>query len=241
MKKSLENMWLNAMAMNKQNILALLQPKPDAALLDLGCDDGLWTVKLGEKIKTKNLFGVDIVEERVRLACQNGVNTTRADLNQPLRFSGESFDVIHANQVIEHVSNLDLFLSEVHRLLKPGGYVVMSTENGSSWCNIFSAIMGWQIFSLTNISALQLGLGNPLALHQNSVLELSSWTHKTIFNYRGLIDFFSIHGFLVTEIVGAGYFPLPAVIGRIDPRHSHFLTISASKIMHPHQANYPIL
>ena len=88
MKNLLENMWLNAMALNKQNILALLQTQPDARLLDLGCDDGLWTVQLGKKIKTKNLFGVDIVKDRVRLARENGVKATSADLNYPLHFPG---------------------------------------------------------------------------------------------------------------------------------------------------------
>lgn len=52
--------------------------------------------------------------------------------------------------MIEHVSNVDLFVSEVFRVLKKGGHAVISTENGSSWHNVFAAAMGWQIFSLTN-------------------------------------------------------------------------------------------
>jgi hypothetical protein len=53
-----------------------------------------------------------------------------------------------------------------------------------SW-NIFAAAMGWQIFSLTNVSAMSSGVGNPLALHHGHRRALASWTHKAIFNYRG--------------------------------------------------------
>ena len=56
-----------------------------------------------------------------------------------------------------------------------------------------------------------------------------TWTHKTIFNYRGLIEMFETHGFRSVSIAGAGYFPLPAFLGRMDPRHSAFITVFARK------------
>ena len=124
---------------------------------------------------------------------------------------------------------MDGFLGEIKRVLKPGGYVVVSTENASSWHNIFASIMGWQIFSLTNISSVQSGIGNPLAIHQGEAVELSSWTHKTIFNYLGLKDYFRVYGFSNIQILGAGYYPLPSVLGKLDPVHSHFITIKAFK------------
>jgi hypothetical protein len=66
-------------------------------------------------------------------------------------------------------------------------------------------------------------------LHRGSPLKLASWTHKTIFNYRGLLEIVGIHGLTVERILGAGYHPLPAGLGRIDPRHSHFISIKARK------------
>jgi hypothetical protein len=89
--------------------------------------------------------------------------------------------------------------------------------------------MGWQIFSLTNVSGLARGIGNPLALHRGSPEELPSWRHKTIFNYRGLLEIMEIHGLTVTDVRGAGYHPLPAQVGRFDARHSHFITVKAVK------------
>ena len=154
----------------------------------------------------------------------------RSDLAHPLPLTANSFDLVHANQVIEHVPNVDLFLSEIVRALRPGGRVILSTENGSSWVNIGAAILGWQIFSLTNVSTKRLGIGNPFALHRGERDELASWTHKTIFNYRGLNELCAAYGLTRIRTLGAGYFPFPARLGRVDARHAHFITLTAEKV-----------
>ncbi|HET7707779.1 MAG TPA: class I SAM-dependent methyltransferase [Thermoanaerobaculia bacterium] len=223
----------NAANMNRRNIVELVRKAGadrGGILLDLGCDDGVWTMKLAGEIGAKEAHGVEVVEEQAQKARANGVRVVSADLNRPLSdLPSAYFDVIHANQVIEHVSSVDLFVSEVFRLLKSGGAAVVSTENGSSWHNVFAAAMGWQIFSLTNVSSLKAGLGNPFAIQRGGTPYTGTWTHKTIFNYRGLIEMFETHGFRHVEIAGAGYFPLPAVLGRIDRRHSAFITALARK------------
>jgi SAM-dependent methyltransferase len=144
-------------------------------------------------------------------------------------FREGSFDLVHANQVIEHVTDVDHFLSETHRVLRVGGIAIVSTENGSSWHNIMAAALGWQIFSLTNVSGRVRGVGNPMALHRGAPQDLQSWRHRTIFNYRGLIEFMAVHSLAVVSVAGAGYHPLPPQLGRIDVRHSHFITVKAIK------------
>lgn len=224
----------NANQLNRRNIIELARRARPATgrvvLLDLGCDDGVWTRKLADAVGADEMHGVEIVDEAARKAAANGVKVQRLDLSQPMTgLPSAAFDLVHANQVIEHVPSVDLFVSEVFRLLKPGGYAVISTENGSSWHNVFAAIMGWQIFSLTNVSSLKAGLGNPFAIQRGGTPYTGTWTHKTIFNYRGLIEMFQAHGFRSVEIAGAGYFPLPGFLGRIDPRHSAFITAFAQK------------
>ncbi len=224
----------NANQLNRRNIIELArrarQKTGRVVLLDLGCDDGLWTRKLADAVGADEMHGVEIVEEPARKAAENGVKVKRLDLSQPMtELPSNAFDLVHANQVIEHVPNVDLFVSEVYRVLKPGGYAVISTENGSSWHNVFAATMGWQIFSLTNVSSLKAGLGNPFAIQRGGTPYTGTWTHKTIFNYRGLIEMFQAHGFRKVAIAGAGYFPLPAILGKLDPRHSAFITAFAQK------------
>lgn len=218
-----------AVNLRKGMIFSLLEKAgPQAKMLDLGCDDGTWSLALKEKTGAGEIYGVDVVDQRIEEAENKGVKAVKADLNHNFPFRDNFFDVVHADQVIEHITALDNFVSETYRVLKPGGYTIISTENGSSWHNIFAAIMGWQPFSSSNISSKR-SVGNPLAIHRDKEIDLSSWTHKTIFNYRGLKEFFEVHGFKNAKIAGAGYHPFPASFGRIDPRHSHFITLKCYK------------
>jgi len=228
--KFLDGMWQKASSLNRDNILDLLEINKEAAFLDVGCDDGAWTRRCGDKIQTQKLFGVDVVTERLQIARDRGVDARNADIIQGLPFEDATFDAIMSNQVIEHVGNVDIFCMELQRVLKKGGYAVISTENASSWINVVSVAMGWQMFSLTNMSDRYLGVGNPFAQFRGKKLELPSWSHKTIFSYQGLKEFFEVHGFKVLSIEGAGYFPAPARIGKRDPRHAHFITIKVQKI-----------
>jgi SAM-dependent methyltransferase len=221
-----------AAATNRLNIIELISDKPYPVLCDLGCDDGEWTAEIAKKARSQHVFGCEIVAHRARLARAHGVEVAVSDLTRGFPFREASCDLVHANQVIEHVSDIDHFLFEVNRVLRVGGVAVISTENGSSWHNILAATMGWQIFSLTNVSALSMGIGNPLAIHRHGTLELASWTHKTIFNYRGLLEVLDVHGLKVVRALGAGYHPLPAAFGRFDVRHSHFLAVKAVKVGH---------
>lgn len=228
MKNLLNKMYNRAMELNKKNILSFINENSKSHILDLGCDDGEWTCYLGEKAGSNHLHGIEIVSSAANIANSKGVAVEIADLSEIFPYESSFMDVVHANQVIEHVPNIDHFISEIKRVLKPGGKVVISTENGSSWCNLFAALMGWQIFSLTNVSVMAGGIGNPLALHKSSGAQ-SSWTHKTIFNYCGLRDLLKVYGFEDVKLKGAGYFPLPAEFGAIDVRHAHFLALTATK------------
>ena len=147
-----------------------------------------------------------------------------------MAFKDNFFDVVIANQIIEHLYDTDLFIDEIRRVLKKNGYCIISTENLASWCNIFSLTFGWQPFSITNISKLRLGVGNPLAVLSGEKLKAKSMLHTRVLSINALKELFEIHGFEVKKITGAGYFPFPAILGRLDPKHSHFITIKARKI-----------
>jgi SAM-dependent methyltransferase len=216
-------------ALNRRNIKELVQDGPYPVLCDLGCDNGEWTIELARSSGSERAFGAEMVPESARLAESKGVRAIVSDLNEAFPFEDETFDLVHANQVIEHVKDVDHFVSEIIRVLKAGGVAVISTENGSSWHNIFAATMGWQIFSLTSVSARARSVGNPLALHRSDAPRGFPDTHRTIFNYRGLVEFFQAHGLTVVAARGAGYYPMPASFGRIDIRHCHFMTVKVRK------------
>src|ERR1700694_787777 len=220
----------SAAELNRRNILELPSREPQSNLCDLGCDDGKWTMELARACHCSHVYGIEIVPERAEEARARGVEVAASDLNRPFPFPDGAMDVVHANQVIEHVPDVDHFMSEIHRVLRFGGFSIISTENGSSWHNVFAAVMGWQIFSATNVSGRVGGLGNPLAIHRGTQHDLVSWTHKTIFHFRGLVALAEVHGLKVVKVMSAGYHPLPPGLGQLDPRHAHFLALKAVKL-----------
>ncbi len=229
LKQILVGMFMAANRRNRANILKLAGHEKSKKILDLGCDDGQWTFQVAKSAQAEEIFGIEINPVAAAAARKNGIQVTVGDLADPLPFADSTFDLVHTNQVIEHVPDIDQFAREAFRVLKPGGRLILSTENGSAWHNVFAAAMGWQIFSLTNLSSLQSGVGNPLALHRGSTEFSNSWTHKVIFNYRGLIEFLALHGFKNISVRGAGYYPLPSILGDVDRRHAHLLALSGQK------------
>jgi len=60
-----------------------------------------------------------------------------ANLEGPLPIPDEYFDLVFANQVLEHVSDLTPLLMEIHRILKPGGQLLAHVPYfRSSWAHI---------------------------------------------------------------------------------------------------------
>lgn len=214
---------------NLRNIVELIEPT-SGALLDLGCDDGERTMVLAAAAGAEEIHGIELIEERAALARSRGIDVRSADVEQGLPYDDGRFAGVVSNQVIEHLSDTDLFVAEIARVLEPSGYAVISTENLASWHNVFALLFGWQPFSLTNVSATRMGLGNPLAVHRAEAWQYpSSWQHRRVFAYRGLLELFGAHGLAVEDVRGAGYYPLPSRVARLDPRHAAFLTVRVRK------------
>lgn len=105
-------------------------------ILDLGSGQGGTA-----KILSENNFVVSIDLSIDRLLVQNNFNNkvlrVNGDaLNIPLK--SHSFDVIILQDVIEHVSNSNKIISEIHSLLKKNGVIYLSTPNKLSFFNILS-------------------------------------------------------------------------------------------------------
>jgi 2-polyprenyl-3-methyl-5-hydroxy-6-metoxy-1,4-benzoquinol methylase len=96
-------------------------------LLDLGCDTGD-TSKVLNKIGF-NVTSVDIDEERVEelSKLQGNITFLQQNLEQKFKFEDESFDIIWAGDIIEHLIKTENFVKECFRVLKKGGYFIIST------------------------------------------------------------------------------------------------------------------
>lgn len=219
-----------ASKMYQADILNLLEPNPDAFVLDVGCDDGEWTNRLLSRIGCEGVIGIDLVDEQLLKAKKKSLQVVKADVSNGFPFQNCTFDVVHSNQVIEHLSKTEYFVRELFRILKPGGYTVVCTENLASWHNILSLVMGWMPMSSSNFSQIAYNVGNPLALHASETTYLpESWQHIRVLSIRGIKDIFALHGFKLERILGAGYYPFPSYFARLDPVHAAFLSCKFRK------------
>jgi SAM-dependent methyltransferase len=223
-RRWIERSFDNAMEMNLQLIqraAAESDSSQNGLMLDLGCSTGETTVLY--RPPGREVFGSDQDIKAGAAARRLGISFAASDVNHKLPFKSQSFDIVTSNQVIEHLHDTDTFVSEARRVLKPGGRFVVSTENLASWHNIFALSLGWQAFSLTNVSSAAPGLGNPASYFRDDRVLPRGWAHLRVFSFRGLKELLEAHGFSEVRVMGAGYYPLPASLGRGDPRHSAFI------------------
>jgi SAM-dependent methyltransferase len=210
---------------NRRAILAAMPPRPRARLLDLGCGDGAWTMEVARHVGAGTVLGVEFVEELASVARKAGVEAVSADLGGRLPYDDGSVDVIHSNQVIEHLPGTDNFMREIARLLASDGYAVVSTNNLSSWHNVVSLVLGWQP-TPCHVSD-EVILGNPGTFNEGIASFTKGQTHLRVFTGRALAALAEHHGLAVELRGAAGYYPLPAraarTMARLDPTHGAFL------------------
>lgn len=206
----------------QENIKAILKFLDDrgrkAFYLDCGCGDGELTLKLAKKIGTKKIFGVEILSSKAACARQKGIEVFGGDLNKEISFPDHSFDVITAIQVIEHLYDLDTFVSELKRMLKPGGCLVISTPNLASWHNIFALLLGHQPSTGPHISK-QFSIGfHPLHKEYRKVTPKQEIEevkeHIKVLTYRSLKKFFSSYGFQIDKEALCGCYPFSGRVAR---------------------------
>ncbi len=220
------NIYLKWEESRTNHFLSLLDFNPNSKVVDLGCGTGNFTFKAKEKIGCKDILGVDGKDEALIDARKKGIMTKKCDLEKIDIFGDNCFDVVISNQVIEHSHYPVKFMKEVYRILKPGGYAVISTENLSSWDNIFALSVGYTPFSMEYDSDLY-KVGNPYSLH-NGEVKAEKYPHVRVFAWHGLIDLAKFIGFKTEKVVGSGHI-LGVVAEKLDKKHARFITIKVRK------------
>lgn len=123
------------------NSAAYLLPhlRPGMKLLDVGCGPGTLTVDLASRVAPGEVVGIDVVDDVVAEAeaharAQEAANVSfRAGDFRQLDLEPGSFDVVHAHQVLQHLSDPVGALEAMGALVRPGGIVAVRDSDYSAF------------------------------------------------------------------------------------------------------------
>jgi 2-polyprenyl-3-methyl-5-hydroxy-6-metoxy-1,4-benzoquinol methylase len=120
----------------------LARADPLSRVLDVGCGEGRFAAELTQAGMT--VVGVDVAEEPLRRARARhpflDLRLVPPEDRWPL--ADASFDVVWAGETIEHVADTGGWLSELRRLLRPGGRLLLSTPAHGRLTMLWLALSG---------------------------------------------------------------------------------------------------
>ena len=158
-------------------IIKALSGLPPGRMLDVGCGYG----KLSRNLISMGwqAVGIDIVREPLLSLAEEGIHPIRSDFRSTLPVRDQTFDMAFAGEVIEHTTSENDFISEIARVLKPGGHLVITTPNLVSLRNRFYMFFG--------------------RLPLNAVAEF----HYRVFTLESLIQLLESHGFRILTVASS--------------------------------------
>lgn len=103
-----------------KRILKRVPIQTHTRILEIGCNYGHLTDLLRKR--SDSVIGIDINRSIIE---QSGKNYLKVMNATELQFPDESFDLIVATNIVEHIPDTARFLNEAERVLKPGGHAAL--------------------------------------------------------------------------------------------------------------------
>jgi SAM-dependent methyltransferase len=195
-----------------ERVRAIAARTPGARrLLDVGCWDGESTARYAAALNCA-ASGIEIQPEAADRAAARAIDVARIDLeSEPFPWPDASMDVVVCNQVFEHLKNVWLPMSEIHRVLRPGGTLLLSVPNLGSLHNRLLLALGRQPTSIRTLGP-----------------------HVRGYAFGEIRDFVALGGaFTIEHTHGVGFYPFPASITRplcaVWPAASHTTIVEATR------------
>jgi ubiquinone/menaquinone biosynthesis C-methylase UbiE len=100
-------------------------------VLDVGCGKGRFARIFHEQEPEAELWGLDISPEMLRFV-PDGIHTRAGSMTE-LPFADGFFDGAYATESLEHAVEIDRAVSEICRVVKPGGRIAIIDKNAEHW------------------------------------------------------------------------------------------------------------
>lgn len=152
-------------------------------ILDIGCGTG---AMLDELAPFGHVMGADFAPEALAFCRQRGSHypLTRADVRR-LPFAADSFDVVTAMDIIEHIDNDKAASAEIFRVLRPGGRLFVTVPAFQSlWSEHDEALHHYRRYTVPHLKDLfqRVGFAVPKMSYTVTSLFPLIWTYRQISN-----------------------------------------------------------
>lgn len=215
----------------RQNyIISLVKNNPNQKILVVGGAEGIFAERIRKKSEVDKIYTIEIEDDFIEMLKRNtNLVVYQGDLNESFPYEDNYFDLIIADQVIEHLHDTDIFLTESKRVLigGGGGTMIVSTENLANFINIFSLIFGYYPLSLNY--SYKKRIGNPFSPHNGKLLEKKYLAHVKCPTPRAMIEILEFYGFKIENKFYNGFFPFPNIFSKIFNKYSYFITYEVKK------------
>jgi ubiquinone/menaquinone biosynthesis C-methylase UbiE len=100
-------------------------------VLDVGCGKGRFARVFREQEPAAEIWGLDISEEMLGYVPE-GIHTRAGSMTE-MPFEDGFFDGAYATESLEHAVEIDKAVSEICRVVKPGGRIAIIDKNAEQW------------------------------------------------------------------------------------------------------------
>lgn len=171
-----------------------------------------------------DVSAIDIDPSRFRdLIASVGLRVVRCNIEeQPVPFPEDSFDTVIFNEIFEHLRINPVFtLRELHRILKPGGTLLLSTPNLRSLNGIYNFLVKGKSFSCVS----------SIYEEYEKLSKIGHMGHVREYTCREVTELIERIGFSCRGVVYRGRFrkPVTNAIGRLRPDLRPYMMLVAAK------------
>nr|XP_056712172.1 ubiquinone biosynthesis O-methyltransferase, mitochondrial [Euleptes europaea] len=147
--------FIRDIVLNMRNDYPLGSPLSGMKILDVGCGGGLLTEPLGRL--GASVTGIDPLEDNIRTAelhksfdpvLSKRIQYKSCSLEDLVEEASEPFDIIVASEVVEHVTDVEMFVRCCGEVLKPEGSIFITTINKSQLSYILAILVAEKVLSI---------------------------------------------------------------------------------------------
>lgn len=111
---------------NIQDKIDILNNLDNLKYLDIGCHKGILTKSIANyfKIKENNIYGIDVKKHDLFM-----YNFKLIEYSGEILFNDNQFNIVTCFMVIHHCNNYEKLISEIYRILKPGGILIIKEHD----------------------------------------------------------------------------------------------------------------